>query len=112
VLSALLLTGAVVLGLVLLYLPALTAHYRIPAARAASRAFLFAVAKLPSTVVLVLTLAAVAYACVRIPGLGLVAGVGGWICLSTALCQAFFAQNDAALHPGTAPEPQHAAARL
>lgn len=111
-LSIPLFAAAAVLGLAVLYLPALTVHYQIPTRQSASRAFLFAVANLPSTAVLLLALAAVAYSCVRIPGLLVVVGVGGWICLSTALCLAFFAQNDAALSSATAPRLTHAGARL
>ncbi|MFC7404330.1 YesL family protein [Georgenia alba] len=105
--------SAVVAGclvLVLLYLPSLAVHYDVPTTRALSRAFLLAVANLPSTVLLVLVLAATCYASARLPGLLPVISVGGWILGSTALCLRFYAQNDDAVaasharraHVGTA----------
>lgn len=84
-------------ALTLLYLPSLSVHYDVPVGRAMSRSFMFAVAKLPSTIVLVVLLVGVIIASIRLPGLMPVLSVGTWILGSTALCLRFYAQNDDAL---------------
>ncbi|GAA4427748.1 hypothetical protein GCM10023169_28060 [Georgenia halophila] len=96
---------AACVGLALLYLPSLAVHYEVPTVRALSRAFLFAVANLPSTLLLAAVLAATVYASMRLPGLLPVVSVGAWVCGSTALCLRFYAQNDDALERASAGPP-------
>lgn len=83
------------------------AHYDLPLRLYARKAVRFALARPPSTVLLLLVFAALAFASAAVPVLPAVVSIGAWLQASTWLCVRFFEENEARLsgqtHPGPRP---------
>lgn len=88
------LVALAVLAVIAAYLFPMAVHYDLRTAALLPRASLFALLRLPASVLLLFTLVAIGYAVLAYPVL-LVAAVGGWIQLDTWLCRRLFAENEA-----------------
>lgn len=81
------------------YLLPMSVHYDLRVRGYFPKASLFALTRPAASVLLLFVLTAVLYASATFPFLVLVVAIGGWIQLDTWLCQRFFAENEARLHP-------------
>ncbi|MGW7681067.1 YesL family protein [Kribbella sp. NPDC054772] len=89
----------VVLGLIAGYAFPMAVHYDLGVRALLPKASLVALARPASSLVLLFVALSIAYGSVKFPVLGIVLAGGAWIQLDTWLCQRFFAENEARLHP-------------
>lgn len=97
--APLMVTGAAIIALVLIgaYALPMAVHYNAPVRSYVPKASLFALTRPAASVLLLFCLAALVFATMTFPLLGLVLSVGAWIQLDTWLCLRFFAENEARL---------------
>ncbi len=81
------------------YLGPLYAHYDLPLRAYLPKASLLALTRPAASVLMLFVLSAIAFATAAAPFLAPVISVGAWISLNTWLCQRFFQENEARLHP-------------
>jgi uncharacterized membrane protein YesL len=100
--GAVLVLAALVAGSVCVLLP-MFVHYQLPLRNYYAKASQFALHRLPSVVILLFGLSAVAFVSYLIPGLLVFFSFGAWIYLDTYLAIRFFEHNEAALEGAEGP---------
>ncbi|MEU4240397.1 DUF624 domain-containing protein [Actinoplanes sp. NPDC026619] len=88
------LAALALLAVIAAHLLPMAVHYDLRTPALLPKASLFALLRLPASVLLLFTAVAIGYAVIAYPVL-LVVAVGGWIQLNTWLCLRLFAENEA-----------------